>query len=119
MHISINNSRTRIDQIALLATALPLGVFNSALAAVPSATINGPIATEAHPSPNSIYSASAIELAAQGYVEEEFFIEGTGNRYDNPPMANAQVLDSGHRYRTRLIVRRPQSAAATIVASTV
>lgn len=86
-------------------------VSGIALAAVPAATINGPIPTEPHPSLNSIYSASAIELTANGYVEEEYFIEGTANRYTSPAMANAEVIDSGHRYRTRLIVRRPQSAA--------
>jgi len=79
-------------------------------AAVPDATIYGPIETEPHPSLNSIYSASAIELARNGYIEEEYFIEGTANRYSNPEMENAEILDSGHRYRTRLIVRRPQSA---------
>lgn len=81
-------------------------------AAVPEATINGPIPTEPHPSLNSIYSASAIELAANEYIEEEYFIEGTANRYTTPPMATGEVIDSGHRYRTRLIVRRPESAAA-------
>ena len=43
-------------------------------------------------------------------VEEEYFIEGTANQYTNPEFENAEVIDSGHRYRTRLIVRRPQAA---------
>ena len=58
--------------IALL-VSLPLG------AAVPAATITGPIPADAagSGSRNSIDSASASELAAKGYVEEEYFIEGT------------------------------------------
>lgn len=81
-------------------------------AAVPDATISGPVPVEPHPSLNSIYSASAIELTANGYIEEEYFIEGTANRYTTPEMANAEIIDSGHRYRTRLIVRRPLDAQA-------
>ena len=87
--------------------ALPLLVN----AEVPDATITGPIATEPHPSLNSIFSASAIELEQHGYIEEEYFIEGTANQYSNPEMENAEIIDSGHRYLTRLIVRRPESAS--------
>lgn len=83
-----------------------------AFAAVPDATVNGPIAIEPHPSLNAIYSASAIELTKHGYIEEEYFIEGTANQYTRAEMENAEVIDSGHRYRTRLVVRRPESAAA-------
>ena len=82
-------------------------------AEVPDATITGPIAADVSGSGtlNTIYSASAIELTANGYIEEEYFIEGRANRYSNPEMENTEVLDSGHRYLTRLIVRRPESAA--------
>lgn len=48
-----------------------------------------------------------MPLLEQGYVEEEFFIEGTANRYSLPEMASGEILDSGHPYRTRLVVRRP------------
>lgn len=93
--------------LGIAAMLLSLTVFS----AVPDATINGPIATEPHPSLNSIYGASAIELADRGYSEEEFFIEGTGNRYSTTELEDAEILDSGHPYRSRIIVRRPQSAA--------
>ena len=87
---------------------LPMSLFSPA--EVPNATIIGPIETEPHPSLNAIYSASAIELRDNGYIEAEYFIEGTANRYTSPEMENAEVIDSGHRYRTRLIVRRPEAA---------
>lgn len=85
----------------------------TSMAATPGFQIEGPIAAEApgHPSNNFIYSASAIELNSRGYIEEEFFIEGTANRYSSPEMENAEVVDSGHRYRTRFVVRRPTNPA--------
>jgi len=84
-----------------------------AVAQVPMATITGPIAADRAGSGtlNTIYSASAIELESAGYVEEEFFIEGRANRYSNPELENGEILDSDHRYKTRLIVRRPQPSA--------
>ena len=79
-------------------------------AAVPDAKIIGPIAADpvGDPSRNFIYSASAIDLTSQGYIEEEYFIEGTANQYTTPDLETGQVIDSGHRYLSRLIVRRPQ-----------
>lgn len=85
---------------------LPLG---RAIAQAPAATITGPIAADPAGSGtlNTIYSASAIDLGAAGYVEEEYFIEGRANRYSAPELATASILDGGHRYKTRLVVRRP------------
>lgn len=102
-----------------LRAGLTLAVFSVILsggisqADVPGATITGPIPADVAGSGtlNIIYSATGIELAANGYIEEEYFIEGRANRYSNPEMETAEVLDSGHRYKTRLIVRRPESAA--------
>ena len=54
--------------------------------------------------------ASAMDLASQGYVEKEFFIEGKARRYDTPELNNAILMSSGHPYRTRLLVRHPTSA---------
>lgn len=48
-----------------------------------------------------------FDLGAVGYVEEEFFVQGTATRYQTPPMANAVAVSSGHPYKTRIIVRRP------------
>ena len=75
-------------------------------------SIDGPIsADEPGASRNAIYSASAIELEANGYLEEEYFIEGLANRYTRPKKKTGAMIDSGHPYRTRLIVRRPRSAS--------
>ena len=99
-----------LRQLACLLGALVVTVAN---AEVPDATIYGPIEADLPGANtlNSIYSASGIELSEYGYVEEEYFIEGTANRYAIEGMETATVTDSGHPYRTRLIVRRPEDSA--------
>ena len=83
--------------------------------ASPTPTVTGPIpvtAPQGDPSHGSVFSPAAVDLAAWGYVEEEFFIEGMANRYTRPEMATAEVMDGGHPYKTRFVVRRPTSPAA-------
>ncbi len=109
-----NNSQS----IAMLIRGLllvGLGPFVlSGNAAVPDATIYGPVEADppGDPSRNSIYSASAIDLSSHGYIEEEYFIEGTANRYSGTGQETGEILESGHPYRTRLVVRRPESVAS-------
>ncbi len=77
---------------------------------VPNPTVIGPIPATAppgDPSHNYPFYATVQDLAAAGYIEEEFFFEGTANRYNTPPLATGSILDSGHPYKTRMIVRRP------------
>ena len=94
-----------------LAAAL-LFVATQAVAQVPSATITGPIPADRAGSGtiNTIYSASAIDLETAGYVEKEYFIEGKANRYSDSELENASIVDSDHRYKTRLIVRIPKAS---------
>ncbi len=83
--------------------------------AVPNPTVIGPKAATAEPGdPSHDYPffATVQDLASAGYIEEEFFFEGTANRYNTPPMATGSILDGGHFYRTRMIVRRPSSPDA-------
>ncbi len=96
-------------------------VFLGAVASVaaqgvdPTATITGPIPATApfgDPSHGFVFSPAAVDLGPLGYVQEEFFIEGTANRYTRPDMATAEIVDGGHPYKTRFVVRRPLSPAA-------
>lgn len=95
--------------------ALLLGFYccNTGMAAVPNPTVMGPIpATAAPGDPSHSYPffSTAFDLAAYDYVEEEFFLEGFANHYDTTnPLANGSIIDGGHLYRTRIIVRRPTS----------
>jgi hypothetical protein len=95
-----------IVALALSFTATP------ALAQVPNPTVIGPISETVppgDPSHDYIFFTSGI-VDDFGYVEEEFFIEGTANQYDTPSLATGTVISSGHPYKTRIVVRRPEKA---------
>jgi alpha/beta hydrolase family protein len=75
--------------------------------------VTGPVAVKASPGdPTHDYPffAALEDLKARGYVEEEYFLSGTANRYEIPEGATAKVLDGNHKYQTRLVVRRPADA---------
>ncbi len=79
---------------------------------VPNPNVIGPIPANAQPgdpSHNYPFFSTTVDLVTYGYVEEEFFFEGTANRYKTPALATGSIIDSGHPYRTRMIVRRPTS----------
>ena len=81
-------------------------------AAVPSPTVAGPIKATVPPGDASHdypYSATVDDLTKYGYVEEEFFVEATASRYTTPQGATGAIVDGGHPYKTRIIVRRPAS----------
>lgn len=73
---------------------------------VPSPKVTGPVAGQ----PTSL---SALDLAAHGYVEEEFFLEGTARAYEPTgplPEDGRWSVQTGTTapYRTRVLVRRPR-----------
>src|SRR5262249_24393886 len=82
---------------AAVAGALLLATLATAAnAEIPNPTVSGPIAATAppgDPSRNYPFSATNQDLAQWGYVEEEFFIEGTANRYNTPSQATGSVID--------------------------
>jgi hypothetical protein len=105
------------SRIGLFVGAL-LGAFLGApaIAAPPNPVVTGPIPQTVPPgdaSRNYIFFSSNHDLAAHGYVEEEFFIQGTANRYTTPnqtlPDASSTgtIISSGNPYKTRMVVRRP------------
>ncbi|WP_175009775.1 alpha/beta hydrolase domain-containing protein [Cellulosimicrobium sp. TH-20] len=94
--------------LLLAGTALP------ASAAVPDPVVTGPVpATTAPGDPAHGYPflATDDDLAAHGYVEEEFFVEGEATRYQADGVTDATVLSTGHAFRTRVVVRRPVDPA--------
>jgi hypothetical protein len=95
----------------LIAVAAP--VLLRGASAVPGPTVTGPIAATSVGGSGRDYPfyASVLDLAARGYVEEEFFIEGTANRYNTPALTTATIVDGGHPYKTRIVVRRPSAPA--------
>jgi len=82
--------------------------IGSAFAANP--TVTGPVAATTapgNPAHGYPFFASMDDIKAHGYVEQEYFYSGTANRYETPEGASGKVIDGNHKYRTRLLVRRP------------
>ena len=99
--------------VTLLLTVLLLSMTPLSGASTPNPTVTGPV--EAHGIPGRsghdyTFFATNHDLASHGYIEEEFFIEGTASRYNTPAQTTGTVTDSGHAYRTRIVVRRPADA---------
>lgn len=95
-----------------LGSLTAVALVSPAWSQAPAAVVSGPIEATApgDPSHNFIYNASAIELTANGYLEQEYFIAGTANRYTSPELATGEVQDGGHPYQSRFFVRRPAAA---------
>src|SRR5262245_10995681 len=88
-----------------------LVLVGGANASVPVPTVSGPISS---PGAAFITPPSSLDLTAAGYVEEEYFVEGTASAYS---AAGAFLSDgrwaatpaSTAPYKTRILVRRPTS----------
>ncbi len=87
------------------------GVSPAVASGLPSSTATVTSAPAGQP-----FGAAVIDLSARGYTEQEYFVSGTANRYrmGDPvgqhyaiPPTDAQVVDGGHAYTTRILVRRP------------
>lgn len=95
----------------VLGAALGVAAIPALASSVPVPKVTGPIAAPDVPgtlSHNYIFFASNHELAAHGYVEEEFFISGNAKTYNiADDLKTATVEDTDHPYRTRVVVRRP------------
>ena len=98
----------------LAATALAvLTLGSAAFADVPNPKVSGPIAVRAQPGDKSHdypWMATIHPISQAGYVEEEFFFEGTARSYNTQGdnAMDGKVASEGHPYRTRMIVRRPK-----------
>lgn len=96
-----------------LAVALALSTARAADVATPQVT--GPIEGGERGRP---FTSSVVDLAASGYVEEEFFLDGTATSYAPAPGTALGrdgrwnlVEDGGAPYRTRILVRRPEATS--------
>jgi hypothetical protein len=90
---------------------------------IPTPTVTGPTVNEPFSSSakNYTFYYSDVALAARGYVEEEFYIEGKANAYDTPvpafgpsqtpPSTLSKVVTANVPYKTRMKVRRPTDPA--------
>lgn len=89
--------------MTVLAAALAApGIAHAGPDSVPTATVTGPVTVAEGSRP---WLSTEVPLADLGYVEEEFFVEGTARGYDGSK-PNGQTA----AYKTRILVRRPISA---------
>jgi len=99
----------------LLAGALIGAALVSSADHAHAAVLMGPIDGGEHGRP---FTAATFDLAPYGYVEEEFFLDGDATTYDAAPGTSLGVdgrwslVPAGSApFRTRMLVRRPASAA--------
>jgi hypothetical protein len=83
----------------------------NAQTAIPTST--GPIAvtSTSYPFLAAHRLTEPMDMAALGYVEEEFFVSGTANVYDWAASGELNVLSAGAPYTNRILVRRPADPA--------
>jgi hypothetical protein len=108
----MTNRKSGAQTIAVCAL-LALWIPAIAAGQTPNPTVSGPVKAAGLPgvaAHNYPFFASNHDLASRGYVEEEFFIEGSANRYNTPAETTATVIDKDHAYKTRIVVRRPADA---------
>lgn len=97
---------------ALIAVSILLAT-TAAMGEVPNPAVTGPVPSTGIPGNTAhdyIFFSSNHNLELQGYVEEEFFIQGSANRYNTTPQQTGTIADSDHPYKTRVVVRRPADA---------
>lgn len=100
-------------RLAVVSVAALFGAFVSApqVAAQPTNAVPAATLTEVNVPGTSPMSATAVDLADAGYTAREFYAEGLANRYTGAAantFTTATVLDGGHPYRTRVMVRYPK-----------
>jgi hypothetical protein len=100
--------RAVLHTLALLAVCAPASYAG---AEVPTPDVIGPITS---PGGAFLTPPIAFDLAAQGYVEEEFFLDGTATAFTSPTSLGSDgrwtaVPGATAPYVTRILVRRPAS----------
>ena len=113
--------RSACRKLWMLAIAAAASI---AQAVVPTPTVIGPLPSDPPGTPGRNYPFFATDMVLSdfGYVEQEFFFDGTANRYDAPApsggignnaasASTANIVSSGHAFRSRMLVRRPADAA--------
>jgi hypothetical protein len=105
-------SATCAPALAVALAAAPS--LSGASTPIPIPNVAGPVASAmpGDPSRNYTFLASPLDLAARGYVEEEYFISGNACTYSGIGLGTATIAACGLPYQTRIVVRRPASAAA-------
>ncbi|WP_428265308.1 alpha/beta hydrolase domain-containing protein [Haliangium sp.] len=70
----------------------------------PVVTEQVPVSASSRP-----FFAANIDLAAHGYVEDEYFVSGHGDVYEYTADGSIQVQTAAVPYKSRILVRRPSN----------
>ena len=114
------------QSVAAVAAACAVAVAVARAQQPASITVTGPVALTSAPRDASHgypFNASTLDLAKQGFVEEEFFIQGAARSYEIPrdQQSNATPAAATHPYKTRIVerggARLPQSSTARPLSS--
>lgn len=123
--IHTGHARRVSPVLSALAFAIALGAFTRPLAAqeagaasaapvaVAVPRLSAAVLTPVQVPGTKPMTAAAVDLAAAGYTEHEFYASGLAQRYRGAlpgAQATAQVIDGGWPYRTRVLVRTPKAA---------
>ena len=103
MILSWSRMLVMVAAVLLAAPAVAAGapVVTGPIPGEPPGNPASPALEETYP-----FFATWLDLAASGYVEEEFYVSGVADAY----ATNGDKLTSNVPYRTRVIVRRPVAA---------
>lgn len=84
-------------------------------AVIPSVIVEGPLpATEGNrPWNASIDRIQPLDVAALGYIEEEYFISGRANVYDWDQNGRPAIKAEGAQYVTRILIRKPKDRTSS------
>lgn len=98
------NSLAAFFTLAMIASSTTANAGNEALLQVSKPI---PVTTTSRP-----FLEAGAEMAAVGYVEEEFFLSGYANVYDREGEdKNLKIVAGPGKYTTRILVRRPRDPA--------
>ena len=99
--------RTALALGSALAGPLVVAAVASAATPLPHSVKPLPITNASHPFGGAAWQLQPQNLAAHGYVEEEYLIGGKANVYEWGAGNKAVVRTANAPYSTRLIIRRP------------
>lgn len=111
----IFNIRLLMIAAAAMVAVQPATPSRADAPSVPLPAVEGPVASPDAPgsaSKNYPFLATPVDLAARGYLEEEYFVSGTACRYAITGLGAGSIVDCGWPYRTRIVVRRPAAPEA-------
>jgi hypothetical protein len=93
----------RTAGVLVLIVLVAAAAIRAAGGGVPTPNVVGPVAAPGIPGATAhdyTFFASNHELASHGYIEQEFFYDGTAHAFTTPAGATGAVVPGDHPYKT-------------------